>query len=591
MNVGKILFPNKYSLVLLLIAESGLLLQARLLWMSVYQYVVVLVLAVILVTLAIDRGSEGFAFFSTLVYGTTTSLMYFVRTGYQVLPSSDSYSQFGFLREMASTAHLTQLSFTSPIVPAIQYSLVSSWPGLQLICLTLADVTGLPLLTVAIDLSIALYVALFIAAYALLKQIMKTWGQKMRNLSSACMAIAISSTFFDLPPDFKYNIPAEVILFCCLIVYFQRGLLGRRVNTWLLIVGTSGIVVIHNLTSLAWVFYTLTILLAYLLVNVNKATLRIPFGRGLNTESAEMAWVSNVAVVVTISTIAWWVFFAIGVTSSFSSAFQYLTVLFSTPETGISPFQASILSLQTPWWILAVVRFRNALFVFLLAVGSLILVVRGRRFNSFLRLALFIALILALGSVVSSHILPEYYGLLLQIPLLSFIVLLPLVLLLNHHQNIGRFLMVAIVGIFLFSSAVSFWGNTYAPTYIFTPNQAPSSIGEHPTTWTVAENYFMSFGTPRCLTTNEEYVTSMSVPVTRWNSISGLWQKLPGVGCVLVEYKGLNASASYVGEVSQTYTGFSYAQFNDYLETHAQQVFSSGGRQGLGFPQMYYYYG
>ena len=83
----------------------------------------------------------------------------------------------------------------------------------------------------------------------------------------------------------------------------------------------------------------------------------------------------------------------------------------------------------------------------------------------------------------------------------------------------------------------------------------------------------------------------MSVPVTRWNSISGLWQKLPGVGCVLVEYKGLNASASYVGEVSQTYTGFSYAQFNDYLETHAQQVFSSGGRQGLGFPQMYYYYG
>ena len=56
MNVGKILFPNKYSLVLLLIAESGLLLQARLLWMSVYQYVVVLVLAVILVTLAIERS-------------------------------------------------------------------------------------------------------------------------------------------------------------------------------------------------------------------------------------------------------------------------------------------------------------------------------------------------------------------------------------------------------------------------------------------------------------------------------------------------------------------------------------------------------
>ncbi len=539
-------------------------------------------------------GDEALAFWSVLIFSLTIRLMFYVSTQFSVFSFGDPFEQFGVLQAFAQTSHASVLrSFVtfanvSPLLPiASQYS---QWPGLQILALSFARVTGLPLLQSSILITLIFYVGWFIVSYVLIKMILQKVSTPLPNVPAICMALMTSFPTSEIVPDFKYDFMATIMLLVSILLVVQ--FFGRQDSkaSKAMIVLAAAIVVTHNITSVVWLTLLGLIVILTLIGSYSSRGLARVF-EYLNLPKNKNSTMPYVLVFVAVVSFSWWSYYSVFI-------FDYLRA--SLPKTILSssfqafsfsrqsPTSLSFLVSSTPKWLLEILTVRNSLLLGLLALGILIIFVRP----AFLKNPVANALILSVALIVA---VTEFVGglsfgdraFLLFAPLIATIVLIPVMLLATRTVSLAKVTGAALVFVFMFSVSIAFWGASFAPVALYQKGASVPSASGRPLGWPAVSSYLSYSNRPICIVTNEIYVTSLAVPFDEWNITNVIGNAGFGSGCLAILYSGIDFNQYYnvttfgfTEPIHRTnlpaLRGFSFPAFYNRLENHTDLIFTTG---------------
>jgi len=542
-------------------------------------------------------GSKLLAGTGVFCFYLVIRLMFYVSTRFLLFPFNDPYEQFGVLEAFAQSSHIQVLNPTVHILDLTGYlatltNQYSQWPGLEILTLNLANVTGLPLLATALVLTITLDVVWFAVAYSLVSKILSRVSVNLPNPVALCLAIVTSLPLTSaLPTYFKYDFPGMILMMAGILLLVRiYDDLDHRVAIPLIII-SAAITITHSITTLLWIL----LLLSFVIWNVVIQPLAkyLPSSlQPLFTDRAGRAGVKGLYAPVTplfifmlVSTALWWTYYAVIMKKLLQispiKSFASFSLSSALQVQRLSPAQG--LGLLTPPWILELLSIRDRIFLGLLLAGIATILLRHTIVKrAHMKVLLLAAATIAPGAALTHGLSYQNRAFTLLGPLIGILLLAPLVLVGLRHLRLGKTMAVSITVLLMLSVGLGFWASSYAPTGLYTYGADPSSASGRPLSWPAVASYMAFSGNQSCILTNEIYVTSLSVPVSEWNIT-----KLVGVGgiepgCLTIVYNGLystvNANISSFGftEPYIPYSGFSPQMFYSSLGTHSDIVFATG---------------
>ena len=561
-------------------------------------YIVLVFLFIAAIAFSILFSKELTAALGIFSFSIVIRLMYYVSTGFSVLPYGDPYSQYSVLQAFSESSHVAIfpvanfLNFLTRIPH--QYS---EWPGLEAFSVSLSRITNLPIFWTALIVPFILYGVWFVVSYAVVRRIFaKFAGRTASTLSLLTMAVAIALPTFELPPIFKYDFMATVLLLAIilLLIYSYGGQIVAKSLLFLLLV--AAIMVTHSLTALFLVILMTLLGMAYVIRALIPMLLPRFKGFWIFKGSSATKRISfpRLIIFVMACVAAWWTYYATFILTYAGKGSQFLLGSFSLQFLSFSRIgarKASVIASLTPSWLIQVLHYRDELLLGLVALGTLVLVIRptivGKRL-------LVTAILLSIGVVTlltealrtlnfGDRAFPTFA------PILACFVVIPVAAIATWKPNLAKIGGILIVVIFLFSVALGFWGSSYAPVYLYSKNASAYAFGEHPTNWQQVANY-MNYGisttnssNPSCILTNEIYVTSLVVPVKELGITYPFTDIRTRPGCVVIIYDGLShfnyssVSEPYVPYSNSSFLpAFSDAAFSNTLSNRSDLVFDGG---------------
>jgi hypothetical protein len=590
-----------WSFAVVLGSSFLMLIQAYNHELPTYVYLCAVVFSVIGVSFCILYATELIAISNVLIFSLTIRIMYYISTRFLVFPFGDPYQQFNVLQAFAKTSHPEILQSILPFatvttIQPIVYQ-YSQWPGLEVLTLEFARTTNIPLLQAAIILSLFLYLVLFFVSYALVKRILNRFVPSMPNLSVLCMAIWMSFPTSEIPPVFKYDLLATILLLGSVVLLLLDNKFDFKISLTLVILGL-GIVIIHSITALVW------IALLFLITTLSglKSIISLKTGRSernRQTKDRLHYGIGLLLIFVAVATISWWTYYA-----TFMLSYLHATIpklahsvsFFALSFTHQSPNSQIYLSRLTPGWISTVLVLRNAVLVTLLVLGTLIILFRPSILKNFLLITMLLGIAsITLLTVVIPAINLGDRAFLLFGPLLGVVVTIPFLLLEGLSKISARITAIVTCILLLLSAGIGFWGGSYAPVELYQQGSSVSLAGARPTGWTSVADYLNHSEKPTCIVSNEIYVTSLSVSISLWNVTNLIGNNRIGPDCIAIVYWNLefnefqNISSLGFGEPLHPYSGLKKSEsynstvFYNLLETRTDSVFDSG------FSAIYYY--
>lgn len=555
---------NEFSIKILLfsvyaVSVVGLALQFWFLLLPLSAYLVLVVTSSLSLVLLVMRVRRLASEFLALSFASVLGLSYMLSTHFTVLAYGDPYGQFLVLRELAATSHITLLSFSTPIEVTQPYQMYVGWPGIQIVALAFSEMTNVPLLQTSMALSIAFFVFLTLASFALAKSVLRNIFFPLRNFPTLVALVPAFLPFYDDPTQFKYNFPADVMMICGVLLLLESY--TKRTNKYLfpLVILTAGVGLTHNETSFIWMVFVLLVLGASVFQTVlsryvHKISLYMPVApKSSNALGA--------GIVLLTVTVAVWVGFGYYVLRSLPYYLETLIHPFGIAPLGISPVSTTDLTSLTPSWLVSLIHIRTSVLFSTFVAGLMVLLARPRLYrDSTITWFLLLACAFAGGTAFLGSFFQGYYGLTLLTVLDAIVCITPFIYLATRSKTSARIGALSVIVLFVSIGFLGFWGNSFAPAYIFDKSISAPSLGEHPTTWSIASSFMENRTSSDCIVTNEVYVTSLGLPIGELNSLYGLWNVPLRSGCVVIDYPLLNASSSYISEVVDPYQGFSYSR-------------------------------
>ena len=560
-------------------------------------YYLALALFISAVASSINFGSKLLAGTGVFSFYLVIRLMFYVSTRFLVFPFNDSYAQFGIVEAFAQSSHAQILNPTVHILDLTTYlatitNQYSQWPGLEILTLMLANVTGLPLLTTALALTMTLDVGWFAVAYCLIGKILNRVSVNLPNPVALCLGIVTSlPVTVPLPTYFKYDFLAMILMLAGILLLVRiYDDLDNRVAIPLIVI-SAAITITHSITAFVWIL----ILLSFVIWNAVMrplakflpSMLRYLFTDRARRVSPEglYASVKSLFIFVLVSTVSYWTFYAPFMKKLLSVSspriFATFSPSFALQAQRLSPSQG--LGLLTPPWILELLSLRDRVFLGLLLAG-IVTILLGYSIvkRAHLRVLLLTVATIAPVTALSHGLSYGDRAFTLLGPLIGILLLAPLILVGLRRALLGKMMAISITVLLMLSVGLGFWASSYAPTGLYTYGADPSSASGRPLSWPAVASYMSFSGNEHCILTNEIYVTSLSVPVSEWNitKIIGVVRIEPG--CLAIVYNGLystvNANISSFGftEPYIPYAGFSPRVFYDGLGTNSDRVFDSG---------------
>ena len=586
--------PAKGILDALLIVASiifalALLDQSYSVSFSVSTYLLILTLFVIVVLISIVYANEIVAVANVFIFSIAVRLMFYVYSRFSIFPFGDSYAQYDVFKIFADAspphAFLLPLSGESlyaelGLYLSGQVGRYSQWPGFQILAISFSQMTGLGTFDAAMILTFVLYIAWFVVVYALVKTILKPATSKFRNLSAFCLAITTSLPTFEIPPYFKYDFAATVILMTAiLLLIFSYEKRDPKILLLLPILG-GAIVVTHPIVTV--------VLLALFAMTLFGLALRLEILRRMRHSISYLTYdttllksLSRALAIILVIAITWSILYSTSLIVIIRDSIPKLLASFS-PSTAlrfsrVSSSTAIVLGSLTPKWLLSLLSIRDSLVIGLLAVGAILLLLRpsilGRLDVALLLLSI---VIITFVTVFVQALNYNDRAFLLFAPILGSIIVLPLAKKIWGF-NLIKILYVVIAFVLMFSIGVGFWGSSYAPVYLYNSHVSAVSFGQQPLTWQSLSSYMTYSTGSNCTLTNEIYTTSLAVPVSSYNSTFSFQSVLWRPGCIMVMYYNLTTfENSYALEPEAPAPTFSLTSFSAALNTTADRVFSGG---------------
>jgi len=519
--------------------------------------------------------------------------MFYVSTHFVAFPYGDPYGQFGVLRVFDQSSHISIIFPGIPAFDQTRYLAVltnqySQWPGFHILTLSFSRVTGLQLLESAMAITMILDVGWFAVAYVLVRKILARTIVNLPNSVALLMAIitAVPPTF--IPSYFKYDFPATLFLLASVLlllrVYDNHDF---KVMTPLTILSVA-ITVTHSITSLFWVLLLLPFALWTTAPGLFTAlSSRIPFVLGRSVQWPKFTRqppLHALFVFALLSFLSWSAFYAVYLVKYSSVSAGKILASFSLGALSGSRLSSSqsVIGSLTPKWILDALYVRDHIFLGLLLAGMAVLVL----VPALVRRAHLKILLLTVAMVT---IVTEFSGalnfgdrsLLLFAPLVGFFTIAPLTVIGSHWPRLGKVVVFSLMIMLMFTVGVGFWASSYAPTALYVQGADSSLASGRPVTWPGVASYMSFSGRQDCILTNEIYMTSMSIPVEKWNISKMIGNVPPTPGCLVVVYPGLfsavnaNASSFGFGEPYTPYNGFSPNVFYNHVYNDTDRIFST----------------
>jgi hypothetical protein len=558
-------------------------------------YYLALALFVAAIATSVTFASEAVALSGVFSFFMVIRLMFYVSTRFLVFPFGDPYGQFGVLRAFAQSSHISVLYPGTPPFDKTQYltgalNSYSQWPGLQILTLSLARITGAPLLESALALTLIFDVAWFILAYSLIRRILQRTGLSLKNPAALLLAIVTSLASTEMPSYFKYDFPAMLFLLASILlllrVYDDHD---PKVAVPLTILSMV-ITVTHSITSLVWVL----VLLPFALWSIVPSTVerlptklrgflrplaqRLKLGRRTSPLPALFAFALT-------SFVSWSTLYAVYLvkyaTVSSRKIFTSLSLV-GAITARVSSSQGGF-AILTPKWMLDLLYVRDHLLLGLLVAGAAgVVLFRGLFSRVHVKILILTVVVITLLTELSGALSFGDRAFLLFAPLLGLLYLVPLEGIRRLRPKFGKVAALLMIAIFMFSAGVGFWASSYAPTGLYTQGADPSIASGRPLTWPAVASYLSYSGRQDCILTNEIYTTSLSVPVQEYNITSLVGNAPVRPRCLVVIYEGLysavnsNVSSFGFGEPYFPYSTFSPSRFYSGLNNNSDIVFSSG---------------
>jgi hypothetical protein len=565
---------NKIPLVMIVVIWASafvMLYQAFAYPFSIGGYLLITVLFVAAVLSLILYADEFLAALGVFVFSFVVRIMYYVTTHFLVFPWVDSYPQFALLRIFAENPHASVL--TSNIVYSSIYPLseipasYSEWPGFSIISLSFSRLTGLTLFDTAIFIPLLLYALWFLVGYALTRAALSGVSSRVKNLPAMCMAAGTSLTAVEIiPPYFKYDLPAAVMLLAGAILLLRMQTRITRRSAIAFVIISAGIVVTHSLTALYWILLT-----ALFVVIVSL--------RARRQNVMKMSGWIILPVFVTILASSWWIYYSIYFSyfvpplSSLLSSLSLSPLSFSRAPSSLIPVLASL----TPAWILKVLSFRDYVVLAMLFAGTILLLFKPQVMKNVKSHAVLLSAILIVGFTEFISVLSyQDRAFFIFAPFVGLTIALPLITLSSKRLRLAKLGSVLVIGLMLVAIAFGFWGSSYAPVYLYSSSVSSSAFGEHPTTWRAIGSYLTYASNPTCILTNEIYSTSLAISTDYYNITTLIGDKNPSSGCLAVVYYGLGSfDSSYLIEPGPFLPGFTYSSFQQRLNSSSDTVFET----------------
>jgi hypothetical protein len=485
-------------------------------------------------------------------------LIYYASTRFSVLPFGDPYAAYGTVLSTIQSSHVIVPTVSDYSFLPLDYMIsYSQWPGFQLMSAQLAQITGTNAFNVAMFLPLVLFAPLFIMSYALIKRLTNSIKDSLPKLPLLCLALVICNPFFEIPPLFKYDFAAILLIIPSILVlsYLLENWTTSGYFTVLLL--SAGLTITHSYTSVLWVIFVSVLVIIGYTNRRFRFMAKILRGYLLERDQLTHTRMRNLLIVILIMSLAWWSFVGIEVWGAGRYLVEEVGIIYSIlmSSTGVSPFASSGLTILTPGWILWILQIRNVVLLLLLVLGTIALFIirskdsAGGRLKLMLLVTAVVTVFATLSFYSGGNIGPYAYPSRILAPLLGVISVLPFVLLVRKRKTLARTLLVCVIGLLMFAAALGFWGNSYAPVYLYNGQVSPSSFGEHPLIYSAVSHFTQYLSHPTCILTNEEFVTSLSIPFNYWPITHGLWSANANPGCIEIIYPSINASSSYITEI------------------------------------------
>jgi hypothetical protein len=557
-------------------------------------YYLALALFVAAIASSVALASEPLALVGVFSFFMIIRLMFYVSTRFLVFPFGDPYGQFGVLRAFAQSSHISVLYPGTPPFDKVQYltgalNSYSQWPGLEILTLSLARITGAPLLETALALTLIFDVAWFILAYSLIKKVLQRTGLGLQNPIALLLAIVTSLASTEMPSYFKYDFPAMLFLLASILfllrIYDDYDLSARVPLTVL----SVAITVTHSITSLVWILVLLPFALWSLLPGIieklptnlreflSPLTQSSKFGRRSSPLPALFAFALT-------SFVAWSTLYAVYLvkyaTVSSGKIFTSLSLV-GAITARVSSGQGGF-AILTPKWIVDLLYVRDHLLLGLLLAGAVgVVLFRGLFSRIHLRILILTVVLITLLTELSGALSFGDRAFLLFAPLLGLLYLVPLEGIRRFKPRFEKVAAILMIAIFMFSAGIGFWASSYAPTGLYAQGADLSIASGRPLTWPAVASYLSYSGRQECILTNEIYTTSLSIPVQEYNITSLVGNTPVQPGCLVVIYQGLysavnsNVSSFGFGEPYFPYSTFSPSRFYSSLNNNSDIIFST----------------
>lgn len=556
-------------------------------------YYLALTVFVAVVVSSIVRGNEFVAGVGVLSFFLVLRLMFYVSTSFLVFPYSDPYGQFGVLRALGQSSHISILfpgipPFDNALYLADLTNQYSNWPGFQILTLAFSRVTGLPPLVSAMAITIILDIGWFLVSYELIRKVLAKITTNLPNSVALCLAMITSVPTTEMPSYFKYDFPATLFLLVSVILLLRiydnhdfKALIPLAILS-------LAITVTHSITSLFWVLLLLPFALWTAAPRLFTAlTSTLPFLLGRLTiwpKFVRQPPIYALFVLTIIAFFSWSAFYAgyLGRYFGVSSGKIFSSISLAALSGSRLLANENQIRALVPSWILDLLSVRDYVFLGLLAAGVIGLIL----FPSLVKsahlkiLLLSVALITAVTELSGALNFGDR-AFLLFAPIIGFLTMVPLTVLGARWPKPTKIVAALLMLFLMFTVGVGFWGSSYAPIGLYSQGANPSLASGRPVTWAGVATYMSLSGRQNCILTNEIYVTSMSIPVDEWN-VSKIIGNVPATqGCLVVVYPGLfstvNSNVSSFGfdEPYAPYHGFSPSEFYTHLNNNTDRIFSS----------------
>jgi len=527
-----------------------------------------------------DR-SRSFIFGEMLLLSVAVRQLYFIATGYTVLPWGDTYGEFGVLRKFLEKGAVFPIRTTAYDWFWMRY--FSGWPGIQILAMALIEVSGIDMFYVALLLPWVVFIVWFVFSYLLFEKIRIDLGLSDIFRFSALLLLATASLPF-FPPIFKYQDFALALLTGLFYSVYRRYSTSSKRDIILILIFMMGIIITHHYTSFMATLYFL--LLSILISSGARIATKRPY---IQMKFRIESFLFIVGLTSSLALLLWWTNFAPVVWGSVADSLGSFVEILTTGSFGVSTFILGAPDFMvglTPIWARFLILLREIVLYFPALIGFMFMLLKQKesRARSFVLYPMIMSGALVVGDLLFGRVAPPERGLLLFTPFITVFAGFSYEALLRKR----RYLLIGIAVILVCAAFMGQWGTRWTPRHLYDPTVTWSDFGEHPPTWKRVEPFFSQFASMEVIDavfTDEPYMLSLIMQPDYW-----LKFKLRCVGWsgvifhenqLLIEFSHLNAR-SYMSYIMLAFSNFFYnpkydkSEFEQNLIAESNIVFVDG---------------